>query len=133
MGLSTLKISFNDKILDLSPEFNKNTLNYTINVENASKLDIEALANYEDASIEIEGNEKFKNGENTVTINVKKDNEIKTYTLLVNNTKIKTVSSIGAFFNNTWIVLLVSFCALVQSAIAVYFAVLAYKNSNTTK
>lgn len=48
-------------------------------------------------------------------------------------TKTNESSSIGTFFANSWIVLIVSFCALIQSSIAVYYVIHAYKNSSTTK
>ena len=135
LGLSYLLISLNGQNIDFSPEFDKNTLNYTLDVENASALDIEALANYEAIRISITGNENLKNGENVITINVQKDEEVKTYTLTVNNTveNESLFEQITSFARNTWLILIVSICALLQSSIAIYYATMSYKNSNSSK
>lgn len=135
LGLSSLLISLNGQNISFSPEFDKNTLNYTLNIENASALDIEALANYEDAYITITGNENLQNGENVITITVQKDEEVKTYTLTVNNTveRESLFEQITSFARNTWLILIVSICALLQSSIAIYYATMSYKNSNSSK
>ena len=70
-------------------EFDKDTLEYTINVDaNANELDISALVEDPKAWAKIEGNENFKEGENIVTIKVyAEDGTTKTYTVKVNKAK----------------------------------------------
>lgn len=70
-------------------EFDKDTLEYTINVDaNTNELDISALVEDPKAWAKIEGNENFKEGENIVTIKVyAEDGTTKTYTVKVNKTK----------------------------------------------
>ena len=70
-------------------EFDKDTLEYTINVDaNTNELDISALVEDSKAWAKIEGNENFKEGENIVTIKVyAEDGTTKTYTVKVNKAK----------------------------------------------
>lgn len=67
-------------------DFNKNTLEYKINVgSDVTSLDISALVEDGSAWAKIEGNENFKEGENTVTITVTAENgATKTYKITVN-------------------------------------------------
>lgn len=59
---------------ELSPNFDEETFEYSVNVTNEEKLDIIAEANDENAEIEIEGNENFIDGENEVTITLTRKN-----------------------------------------------------------
>ena len=127
LGLSSLIISSESQIFELSPDFNRNTLSYALTTENVSKLDIDALANYEDAIIEITGNSGLKNGKNTITINVKKDDEIKTYLITVNNIKPSLFDKGIAIWKNFWVVFIVTICSLVQSGIAINYVIKYYK------
>ena len=70
-------------------EFDKDTLEYTINVDaNTNELDISALVEDPKAWAKIEGNENFKERENIVTIKVyAEDGTTKTYTVKVNKAK----------------------------------------------
>lgn len=83
LKLSTLEV----KNAVLSPEFNPDIYEYEISLEdeNIEKLDILATANIENASIEVNGNENFMEGENTVTIVLKSEDGTKaaTYTIIV--------------------------------------------------
>ena len=78
-NLSSLSI----KGATLSPEFNKDTLQYTVQIEeNITKLDIEAKAENSKAKVEIQGNEELLNGENTIKVIVTaEDNTSKTYVI----------------------------------------------------
>ena len=69
--------------------FDKDTLEYKIKVgSDVTSLDISALVEDASAWAKIEGNENFKEGENTVTITVYAENgETKTYKILVNKDK----------------------------------------------
>jgi len=70
-------------------DFNKNTLEYKINVgSDVTSLDISAFVEDGSAWAKIEGNENFKEGENTVTITVTaEDGTTKIYKITVNKAK----------------------------------------------
>ena len=74
--------------------FDKNVLEYEIKVgSDVSSLNISALVEHYGAWAKIEGNENFKEGENVVTITVyAEDGSLKTYKLLVNKEKAKSVA-----------------------------------------
>ena len=129
LGLSSLSISSETENLRFSPQFDKKITNYTLNTENVSKLNIEALANYEDANIEIIGNSELKNGNNLITIKVQKDDEVKTYTLTVRNHKPSLIDKISTLWNRWWVVFIVAFCSLVQTEIAINYVIKYYKAS----
>lgn len=85
IGLSTLLIQG----INLNPSFNTTIYEYTaeltyVTVENS--LNITARANDEDATVEIIGNENLQDGENIITILVKKEEteESATYQITVN-------------------------------------------------
>lgn len=52
----------------LLPDFDEETFEYSVNVTNEEKLDIIAVANDENAIVEIMGNENLSEGENEITI-----------------------------------------------------------------
>lgn len=82
-GISSLEI----KNVKLTPSFKTGTYEYTAELnEELSKLDIDAIATDEDATIEILGNENLQQGENTITILVRNDKieKIATYQITVN-------------------------------------------------
>lgn len=70
----TSNTDLKDLVIDgkeLSPKFDKDTLEYTINVDsNTNKLNITATPSSEDSTVEIIGNSNFKEGHNTVLIKV---------------------------------------------------------------
>ena len=71
----------------LTPEFNSDVYEYTLNIDDTSvtSINVDAKANTEDATIEIAGNTDLKIGENIVTILVKDgDEEVTTYQIIVN-------------------------------------------------
>lgn len=70
----------------LSPDFNKDTNVYLINVgENVTNLKVDAIANSDKAKVEIKGASGWKYGMNTVTITVTAENGNKnTYIINVN-------------------------------------------------
>ena len=77
----------------LSPEFDPNIFEYTLRVSEIDKLDIEAIANDEKATVEIIGNNELVDGENLLTIIVKSEDGTKTvtYTITVNKGPLQTV------------------------------------------
>ena len=64
LGLKTLGI----KDSDISSMFKTDTYEYEIYIKDVDKLEIEAIANDETATVEILGNEDLQEGENTITI-----------------------------------------------------------------
>lgn len=91
LKLDTLSI----KGIDLNPSFSSDVYEYTANVDNnITKLDIEAICNIENATIEILGNEDLQDGENTVTIMLKSEDgkQNVTYQIIVKKA-VKTIAS----------------------------------------
>ena len=83
--LSTLTI----KGVELDPKFDPSVYEYTVEVDSSvSKLDIQALCDVENATVEILGNEDLTIGENTITIMVKSEDgkQNVTYQIVVNKT-----------------------------------------------
>lgn len=80
-----LLTSLTIKDVDLSPEFNSEVYNYTANVQNMQKLEIDATASKYDAQINIEGATDLKEGENIVKITVVLGEESVEYIIKVNN------------------------------------------------
>lgn len=81
-GLKKLKL--ND--LELTPEFKTNVYEYkTKYIGEEEKLNIEAIATKDDYVVEIVGNEKLKEGENTITILVStsEGDNVATYQVIV--------------------------------------------------
>lgn len=82
LGLKSLEI----KDTNIKNEFKTDVYSYEIDVEDVTKLDIEAIANDEKATVEILGNEDLQDGENTITIIVSSEDgkEKVTYQIKVN-------------------------------------------------
>lgn len=84
LGLSSLKING----YTLSPKFSSNVYEYKINVldPNITKLDVSAIANFENAKVEVTGNTNLVKGENTITITVTSEDgkEKVVYQIIVN-------------------------------------------------
>lgn len=101
-GLSKLEI----KNQTLSPKFDVETYEYTIGLkEDISSLEIEALANSENATVEIIGNENLQDGENVITILVTnaETEEVATYQIIVNkNTQTEGVAKVNWLQPSTW-------------------------------
>ena len=101
-GLSKLEI----KNQTLSPKFDVETYEYTIGLkEDISSLEIEAVANNENANVEIIGNENLKDGENVITILVTnaETEEVATYQIIVNkNTQTEGVAKVNWLQPSTW-------------------------------
>ena len=75
----------------LTPEFDSNVYEYTLNIHDTSvtSVSVEAKANAENAIIEIVGDDGLKLGENVVTVLVKSEDGIQTttYQIIVNITE----------------------------------------------
>lgn len=90
-SLSVKGITLEEETIELSftPEFSSEVYEYRIILDetmfNITKLDIEALANKDDCTVEIDGNEEIQDGENVIIITVKsKDGKLtQTYRIIV--------------------------------------------------
>lgn len=91
------------KGINLNPSFSSDIYEYVADVDNnITKLDIEALGNVENATIEILGNEDLQEGENTVTIMLKSEDgkQNVTYQIIVKKVG-KTVVGSNVSENNS--------------------------------
>lgn len=94
--------------LTLNPEFSADVFEYDLGTISylISKLDIDVLANFEEAKIEITGNENLVEGENIITITVtmpseneEETDEVLTYTIKLNKEAKPVVTLIGKIKN----------------------------------
>ncbi len=116
LGLQSLTI----KGIDFTDVFKPDVYEYTIEVkEDITKLEIEAVANEENATVEITGNEDLEDGENVITILVKSaDGEnVVTYQITVN--KAKQTEAVAETTNKIDIVLIVVIVAAVLLVILI--------------
>lgn len=101
LGLEELNISGG---YTLNPTFSSDVYEYTLEINDLSvtSLDIEAVANVDDATVEIVGNTELKPGENIVTILVKSadGNDIRTYQIIVNIVEKQEEQIIAGIDNN---------------------------------
>lgn len=90
--------------LVLTPEFSADVFEYDLGTISylISKLDVDIFANFEEATIEIIGNENLAEGENTITITVtmpseneEETDEVLTYTVKVNKETEPALTLIG--------------------------------------
>ena len=93
-GLATIKIDGKE-----ISGFATDKFNYEYKFENLDKLDIKAIANEEDATIEILGNEDLHDGENTITIVVTSKDGEKTATYQIKANKGAIVQKTEKKFN----------------------------------
>jgi len=132
------------KELTLNPIFTFDILEYTLEEvsHKIEKIDIEALANLEGATIEITGNENLQEGENiiTITARIAKENitegeeeteEVKVYTIKVNKEAAPVVvpptmmGTIKNFFNDNNDKIIAGtlvFCAVAFAGLTIYLA-----------
>ena len=69
--LNDLKLKTENNNIEITPEFDKDTFEYSCNVQNyVEKIDVEAIANYETANIEVTGNENLQEGLNEILISI---------------------------------------------------------------
>lgn len=113
LNVQYIKIYYTDEAgnrqeLLLNPEFSTEIFEYTLNDLSylISKLDIEVLANLEQAKIEITGNEELVEGANTIIITVtipseseEEEDEVLTYKITVNKEKEPVVTLMGRIKN----------------------------------
>lgn len=126
--------------LSYSPEFSSEVYEYSVNVANdIKKIDVEALANKEDYTVEITGNEELKEEENIITILVKAKDSDKVTTYKIKVIKEEAVEAVATLDetpntgeelkdNNIIKIVIVTFTALVAIA-GIVFAVIEYNYS----
>ncbi len=68
---------------ELSPAFDPDIFEYTVLVRNVDRIDIVKSSNFEDATIEITGNENLVEGDNEVIIKLSKEDEEVEYRIIV--------------------------------------------------
>ena len=92
LGLKSLNI----KDTGIEKEFKTDLYNYEIDIKDVTKLEIEAVANDEKATVEILGNEDLQDGENTITIIVSSENgeEKVTYQIKANKELVQKTEEI---------------------------------------
>lgn len=136
--------------LELSPEFSSEVYEYSVTIpeelNDITKLDITALGDKEDFTIDIEGNEELAYGENIVTIIVKSKDGTKKqeYKITVTKQEPKTVEALATVEpidenpqpeekpNNLIknVIIIVTLVALIAGVV---FAVVEYKYTNKPK
>lgn len=157
LNVEHIKIFYTDETgnrqeLVLNPMLSTDVFEYTLNDLSylISKLDVEVLANFEEAKIEIKGNENLVEGENTITITVtmpseseEETDEVLTYIIKVNKEAEPVITLMGKiqdWFNgmtgtvSTWakeyvheiLTGALGVCSIVLAGLSVYLAS-AYK------
>lgn len=113
LNVQYIKIYYTDETgnrqeLLLNPEFSTEVFEYTLKDLSylISKLEVEVLANLEQAKIEITGNEELVEGPNTIVITVtmpseseEEENEVLTYKITVNKEKEPVITLMGRIKN----------------------------------
>ena len=130
LGLSTLKI----ENTNIEQNFKTDLYNYEIDIkEDISKLEIEAIANDENATVEILGNEGLQEGENIITIIVSSKDGLEkvTYQIKVNKiiAPIQTVTAYN-FDKNIVIYGIIAAIVLVALFIVVWYVIKHRKQEN---
>ena len=113
LNVENIKLFYTDETgnkqeIVLNPVFSSEIFEYTL--DNLShlinKLDVEVLTNFEEAKIEIEGNENLFEGENTITITVtmpseneEEADEVLTYTIKVQKEAEPVITLMGRIKN----------------------------------
>lgn len=101
LGLSTLTIEGQE----ISPSFKTSIYEYTLGLkEDLTSLEIKAISNDKDATVEIIGNEDLQQGENIITILVtnSKTEETATYQIIVNKNVVEAVAKTSWLKPSTW-------------------------------
>lgn len=138
--------------VELIPEFNSETFEYSVYITDLEELKIDAVANLEGANIEITGNTELIEGENVATIKLTKDDKVTEYKITINKTvaavlsaepeeniisqeenlegKVGFIGMIKDWWNRSGPITLTFTAILIFLGIAVIFAIVSYKYSN---
>lgn len=135
--------------LSYTPEFSAEVFEYSVLLDETlvdiTKLDIEAIAQNKDFTVEITGNEELKDGENIITITVKsKDGKkIQEYKITVTK-EAKVVPTVAApiveveteviepLWNPTQIILITVFTSII-AIMGIAYAVIEYRYTKENK
>lgn len=92
---------FRVDIPGITPDFNKNTFNYALTVEESvNNLSVTAVPEDSKASVSISGNTNLNLGENTINVKVTAEDKKTTKTYTINVTKVQDVQKSNAFLQN---------------------------------
>lgn len=131
LGLISIAIEDGYEIY-LEPEFKNDIYEYVINLkEDLEKIPLNAIANRENAKVEITGNENLQEGENLIKITVTDEEETTEYKISVNkildneeNTKLENIeidNKEKAGYNteeNMWIFILIALVIFIIAIVA---------------
>ena len=132
--------------VELIPVFNSETFAYSAYITDLEEIKIQAIANENDAKIEIIGNTGLVIGENIVIIRLSKDEKNVEYKIQVNKTgindvkeeiepkeetkdKINFIGFITDWWNKSGPMAIISASVLMSMALAVMFAITTYKHT----
>jgi len=132
--------SLSIKGIDISPEFSKDTYAYTATLSemDATEVEVNAVANKENASIEISGNTNLVVGENTINIVVKqKDSTTQTVYQITLTKEVIVITTTGEEVNfmsslidnvKNYVIIAVLVVALIIVAIVILIILLRKEN-----
>lgn len=128
LGLQSLKIK-DVELKNFTPDKFEYEINFSQDLE---KLEIEAIANVEGATVEILGNENLIVGENLITIIVKSADETETVTYQIKANKLEIIDQQQNKEINVKTLLICGTIALVVLAIIIVLIVKYVKNGETS-
>lgn len=101
LGNNAYLKEFRVDIPGITPDFNKNTFNYALTVEESvNNLNVTAVPEDSKASVSISGNTNLNLGENTINVKVTAEDKKTTKTYTINVTKVQDVQKSNAFLQN---------------------------------
>lgn len=101
LGNNAYLREFRVDIPGITPDFNKNTFNYALTVEESvNNLNVTAVPEDSKASVSISGNTNLNLGENTINVKVTAEDKKTTKTYTINVTKVQDVQKSNAFLQN---------------------------------
>lgn len=131
---------------DLYPEFSSEVFEYNIYVVDVDEVQIDAIANMEEANVEITGNTELIEGENTATIKLTKDDQTTEYVIKINKTislveeaevddeeKIGIIGMITNWWNTSGPVMVLFAVVLILLGASIIFAITSYKYGNNAR
>lgn len=116
--LTSLKV----KGYEFKEEFDPSVLEYSLEVTDVSKLDIEYELADKDSTVSIEGNKKLKEGKNVIKIIVT-DKDGKTTTYKINVNVVLPTDDVVENINNTWLTIII-ILVIVIIGLVVYIVIL---------
>lgn len=131
---------------ELIPEFSSEIFEYSIYVTDINEVKIDAIANMEDANVEITGNTELIEGENTVIIKLTKDDKVVEYKININKSitmiqdeieeeqkKVGIIGMINDWWNKSGPTTVIFSTILILLGAAIIFAIISYKYSKNAR